>query len=216
MNTRIFTSGLLLIIMVGLLSVEASAQCCVAPTNLRVKSIGRHEADLKWTRVFQASCTTPVKYKVQYRVHGTNTWTTLMVRTKKDDVAGDTTVRNLTPATTYEWRVQGICSSTSKTDWVMGPNFTTLATPQAISIGEINAYPNPVGNQLNLTGTLKAGGSIKVQVMNSFGQAVLERSFNLNAGTFNTTVDVSSLKSGIYQVMVTNNTGSATLNIIKQ
>lgn len=216
MNTRIFTSGLLLIIMVSLLSAQASAQCCVAPTNLRVKSLGRTEADLKWSRVFQGGCTTPVRYKVQYRVLGATTWTTVMVRTKKDDLTGDTTVRNLTPATTYQWRVQGICSSTDKTSWVMGPNFTTLAMPQALSMGEINAYPNPVGSELNLAGSLKAGGTITVQIMNSLGQSVLERSFNLNAGKFNTTIDVSNLKSGIYKVIVNNNTGSTTLNIIKQ
>jgi hypothetical protein len=65
MKIRTFTLGFLIIILAGLLSFDAVAQCCVAPTSLVVRSVGRREADLQWRRIKQAGCTTPVRYTVQ-------------------------------------------------------------------------------------------------------------------------------------------------------
>jgi len=225
MKTRIFTFGLGILLSALTISSRSGAQCCVAPANLTVKSLGRTEADLQWQRIKQASCTTPVKYKVQYRQLGTTAWTSVIVRTKRDDKFGDTTIKGLTPATTYQWRVQGICSTTSKTAFIDGPNFTTLAaaavtvSSSSSSLQEkltITAYPNPVNSELKVSGHLKAGGLIDVQIVNSTGQVVARHSYNFNSGDFSASIDVSKLPTGVYIVVVDNKGEKATLNILKQ
>src|SRR5690606_28586383 len=59
---------------------------------------------------------------------------------------------------------------------------------------ELMVYPNPVkGSQLNLV--LKNGEATEVTIYNMIGQVV-------NKQAFNTTIDVSNLKGGIYIVEV--------------
>jgi hypothetical protein len=226
MKNRIFTLGLLGAMVFTLLSSQSLAQCCVAPANLTVTSIGKAEADLQWQRVKQTACTTPVLYRVQYRVSGTTIWTIVNVRTRKDDQFGDTTLKGLTPATTYQWRVIGICSSTNKTAFVKGPNFTTLAAPAitATSVSSasaqgkltVTAYPNPVISELKLTGQLKTNDPIDILIVNSTGQTVFHQSYHFNSGDFSTFVDVSKLSAGVYIVVLSNKTEKAVLNILKQ
>jgi len=225
MKTRTFTLGLLAVLMC-FAGLQAAAQCCVTPANLTVKSVGRREADLQWKRVVQTGCITPVRYKVQYRVLGTATWTTVMVRTRKDDKFGDTMVSGLTLSTTYQWRVQGICSSTSRTAFVNGPNFTTLAAPvvttSAVSSNSLQGnltatvYPNPVGGEMNITGYLKVSGPVDVQLLNSMGQAVFHQSYNFSQGDFSTKIDVSKLHTGIYTMIACNKAERVSLTIVKE
>jgi hypothetical protein len=222
MKKKFFTLGLLAMILMAFAG-QVTAQCCVAPTNLRVKSIGKREADLKWTRVKQTGCTTPVKYKVQYRVAGTTTWNTIMVRTMPDDVTGDTTAKGLLPGITYQWRVQGICSATSKTAFINGPNFTTLALAVVATNGlssqdklAVTASPNPVVNQLKLTGHIQIEGPVDIQIVNQTGFTVFHQSFNFNSYDFNTSIDFSRFQKGIYIVAVSAKTERVTLNIIKE
>ena len=223
MKKKIFTLGLLVMILMALAG-EAGAQCCVAPTNLRVRSISRHEAELRWNRVTQVGCTTPTKYRVQYRVKGTTTWTTIIVRTKKDDVRGDTSVRNLTPSTTYQWRVQGICSSTSKTAFIAGPDFTTLAFAVSSAVTSsspqnklsVTASPNPAVSVLNLTGHAKETGPVEIQIISQTGFMVFHKSYNFNSYDFSTSIDVSKFQKGTYMVRVNGKTEKASLTIIKE
>jgi hypothetical protein len=146
-----------------------------------------------------------------------------MVRTMPDDVTGDTTAKGLTPATTYQWRVQGICSSTNKTAFINGPNFTTLALAVVATNGSslqdklsVTASPNPVVNQLNLAGHVQIEGPVDIQIVNQTGFTVFHQSFNFNSYDFNKSIDFSRFQKGIYMVAVSAKTERVTLNIVKE
>src|SRR5215831_167997 len=198
MKTGFRASMILMLLISGLFATKTFAQCCVAPANLQVVSVGKTDADLQWDRVTQVGCTTPTKYKVRFRVVGTTTWTRLTVKTHKDDLTGDTTLLGLTSSTTYEWQVRGICTTSSKTGWVAGPNFTTLAAPR-LSMEtpppatarnmEARIYPTVVQEAIAIVGQLRYGGTISVTVFNDAGQPSLTRSFSFEPGAFTTAID---------------------------
>lgn len=74
---------------------------------------------------------------------------------------------------------------------------------------KVSAYPNPVVDQLNIT----SKQNIKeVKIFNVNGQLVL----NTKANNSSTTVNVSSLKSGIYVAQVTTDKGTETIKVIKK
>jgi hypothetical protein len=203
------------------------------PLIIRVGSV----AVYRWQRVQQAGCTTPVKYKIKWHFVGEpdSLWFTKIVTTAPDASFVDymdTCKEKCCPSgncfseTSIEWRVRGICSGTNKSDWVHGPDFklvssasvTTSSASDASSQGKftVTAYPNPVAGELNLSGNLKAGGPVTIQIINSVGQTVLREDHNFNSGNFNTGIDVSKLPPGVYLVIVNDKAERATLSIIKQ
>jgi hypothetical protein len=239
MKSRKFTLGLLALILTQLLSFKTFAQCCVAPVNLTQQLInlfGEVQSEhLYWQRVQEVGCITPVKYRVEYSEVGQNNWISSIINTPPNAKEG----RAVVPAPhcnceeEYEWRVQGICSDT--TAFVYGQNFilkgntichtiycgthfTASSASTASSQGKFTAtvYPNPVAGELKLSGNLKAGGPVNVQIMNSVGQTVLRQDYNFNSGDFNTGMDVSKLPPGVYLVVVNDKTERAALSIVKQ
>lgn len=77
---------------------------------------------------------------------------------------------------------------------------------------DINIYPNPASNQINIQG-LKQAKTETISIVNSIGQIVFESNngfSNLNQ------FDVSSLKSGIYYLRVLSKDKVITKSFIKQ
>ena len=67
-------------------------------------------------------------------------------------------------------------------------------TIRIVDSAELSVYPNPVkGSQLNLV--LKNAEATEITIYNMIGQVVSKQ-------VFNTTIDVSNLKGGIYIVEV--------------
>jgi hypothetical protein len=206
--------------------------------------LGIPEAHMQWQRLQEAGCITPVKYKVQWRPVGQTFWFNSVVITEQGDEFGSINVSGPNCngcLVTYEWRVRGICSDTDQTKFVNGTNFTlkgvercpipgcfpgfTSSLDSAISSASaassqgkftIAAYPNPVASELKLSGNLKAGGTVTIQIVNSVGQTVLREDHNFNSGDFSTDIDVSKLPPGVYLVLVNDDTEKAALSIIKQ
>jgi hypothetical protein len=245
MKSRQFTLGLMALILTAFLSFKTLAQCCVAPVNVTGETTLLYTQPpnpqpyasvtvYRWQRVQEAGCTTPVKYKLQTRPVGDSVWNTRIVTTAPDATfveIRDTCYKfyyecRVTSKLRYQWRVQGICSATNKTAWVHGPTLgtltaTTVTTSSASDASSqakftVVAYPNPAAGELKLSGNLKAGGPVNVQIINSVGETVLRQNYNFNPGDFSTRIDVSKLPSGVYLVVVNDKNERTTLSIIKQ
>jgi len=91
---------------------------CFAPSNLQVSNITISSAQASWALAENA-----VSYALRYRVTGTQNWTRIDQLTEAIRLLAD-----LLEETTYEWEVKSICESDSS-DWVRGPEFTTLGPP---------------------------------------------------------------------------------------
>jgi hypothetical protein len=235
MKSRQFTLGLMALILTQLLSFKTLAQCCEAPVNLRVWRIfvwapvglpPHPWAQLEWQHAQKAGCDTPVKYRIELTDVGASFWVWSNVTTKTSFLFP------MAWNAAYEWRVRSICSDTNRTAWVYGPDFYknsltsppgqpsgTTSSASATSLQDkltVAAYPNPVVSEVKLSGNLKAGGPVSVQIINSVGQTVLRKDYNFNPGNFNTGIDVSKLPPGVYLVVVNDKAERATLNILKQ
>ncbi|RLD36215.1 MAG: hypothetical protein DRI83_05730, partial [Bacteroidetes bacterium] len=63
---------------------------------------------------------------------------------------------------------------------------------------EINLYPNPAGESLNIELYSEKNANIQVQVVNQTGQIVINNVQALNAGNNKTTLNTSDLPGGYY------------------
>jgi len=104
---------------------------CTAPTGLSATSITLNSATLNW-----AAVSTATSYNIQYKLASGSTWTTVTSVTTSIAISG------LNASTTYQFKVQAVCSSTGSYSAV-----ASFATPATVITNDncVNAeaiYPN--------------------------------------------------------------------------
>ena len=77
-------------------------------------------------------------------------------------------------------------------------------------MSEVNIYPVPVQNLLNITG-LYFNSEYEVKVINALGQVVVAKSFNADRSI---SIDVTSLNAGVYQVVMSSGEMVSTKSIL--
>ncbi|UOQ74235.1 T9SS type A sorting domain-containing protein [Hymenobacter cellulosilyticus] len=92
-----------------------------------------------------------------------------------------------------------------------------LATRPSSLAAQTSLYPNPAARTatLQLSGLLQSG-AVKVIVLNSLGQPVLQQAARAQAGALSLTVDLSSLPAGLYSVHVQTTEGSVVKRLVKE
>lgn len=70
--------------------------------------------------------------------------------------------------------------------------------PAALVAGSLAAYPNPAQDRLQLTVESKIAGAGTIQVTDMLGRQILLQDVRMQPGANNPTLEVSSLKAGIY------------------
>lgn len=90
---------------------------CPAPTSPSVAAVNENSVDLTWT----ASLNGLALFEVGYRQLGTDTFNVVTVSNENT-----LTIANLSPETTYEWRIRRNCPG-EVSGWADGPAFTTPA-----------------------------------------------------------------------------------------
>ncbi len=184
-------------------------QTCANPTGLVASGITASSATLGWTGV---PCAT--KYNVEYKKSGTTTWTTVVA------TGTSTTVTGLTANTTYNWRVQTVCT-TPKSGYTNGTNFKTTAGPVADNTG-INlkmqgaftalVYPNPAAGKatIHVTGALQP---VTATLADMAGR-VLWKSQATQGMDIN--LPVATLSAGVYMVTVTDGLEIRIIKLVKE
>ena len=111
---------------------------CIKPTNLSVSNLTQTTATVSWVG---NACA--VKYRVQYRVQGTTTWTTKVVTAP----TVTKTLTGLTANTIYEYRLRTDCNSTGTVNsgWTTTATITTTLKLEETEISSSTFYvsPNP-------------------------------------------------------------------------
>jgi N-acetyl-anhydromuramyl-L-alanine amidase AmpD len=94
----------------------ANAPSCTSASGLFSTNVGTAVATLNWSVLSGAT-----GYNVRWKISTSGTWT-------NGTTTGNTlNIASLTPASTYNWEVQRVCSSGAAA-WVAGANFTTKAS----------------------------------------------------------------------------------------
>lgn len=78
------------------------------------------------------------------------------------------------------------------------------------SIDSYTIYPNPFTEQITISGLINSAGTITIMSMS--GQIIM----SLNIDNTEETIDLSTINSGMYMVVITNNNQSSTGLIVKQ
>lgn len=76
------------------------------------------------------------------------------------------------------------------------------------SIVGVELYPNPAGNDVNLSIASLNAGTAKVTMINTLGQVVYSSNTSLEIGNTTLTIDVKGLATGVYNVMIDTAHGS--------
>jgi hypothetical protein len=85
------------------------------------------------------------------------------------------------------------------------------------SMKEIELYPNPVTNAINLSGNLPAKGNVSIYIYNQLGSLVDSKDFGIiESGTFNVSYTVNKVKPGLYILKVQMNGDIKTISFVKK
>jgi len=85
---------------------------------------------------------------------------------------------------------------------------TTNSANNNTSIGEINIYPNPAADAINVDLADFVGQDISLQITNSFGQPIHQQSYNgLSHSVLNIDMSNPTVLNGLYNVLVTGEDG---------
>lgn len=171
-------------------------------TGLTATDIGKKSVDLNWTTF---SCVE--YYFLRYREVGTSKWT----KKTTDGNVGTFHVTQLTPATSYEFRVaanDSVNGQTAKGGYSDFGYFTTLASTDksvdllAIDQPMLTIYPNPVAAMLEISFMNNFEGNVLLRVLDVNGKIVFSNRQNYAIGNVHQSVDLSGFDAGIYQLQV--------------
>ncbi len=206
---------------------DASGCCVVVLSDRHVKcpapgggfvtnSITSVSAKVNWNAVTCAS-----GYQVQYRVLGASAWIT------KSATGANRTLNNLSPSTTFEWKVSTKCSGSNPavySAFSAKHNFTTaplrqgdpvVTEPIAEEIQQATVIPNPATDKITVgfeCNSTHAG----IRVCNQNGQLVYQQSLESEEGVYTGTIDISGWPAGLYCVMMNGNRDVLIRRFVKQ
>ncbi|MEO6166485.1 MAG: aryl-sulfate sulfotransferase [Chitinophagales bacterium] len=135
-------------------------------------------------------------YIFQYKLIASANWISIPVIT--DMISLD----NLQPESSYQWRVQSVCSSINDSSVYSSiQEFTTLSTAVSLISGEpvsILIYPNPADENLMISFSMNQSLPVTLSLTNFLGQERLKESWTSIFGINNRLLDIKQLPAGVY------------------
>jgi hypothetical protein len=184
-------------------SPVSTTPCATVPSGLSAGSIAATSATLSWGAVTGA-----VSYGIQYRISGGSSWTSATSATTSLAVSG------LTAATTYEFQVRAVCSSTS-TAFSGSTTFTTA------SVSLCNGDPYESNNTSGTAKTIAINTDIYALISSTTDKDWLKFTTTVSAPKVNVLLqnlpgdyDVRLYNSSVSQLGISQN-GSTTSESIK-
>ncbi|NAY91545.1 S8 family serine peptidase [Muricauda sp. JGD-17] len=160
------------------------------PSNLDLDSSDETSTSIIWSEAKETL------FEVQYRAYGTDVWNSALLWDNKAPLS------NLEKGTVYEARVRSICSENAVSEFseTLEFEFNGAATelysyvPLSYNDGlEVSVYPNPAVHQI----------SVQAELSKDAEYSIVTTSGNIiKKGGINGSIDVSSLSSGLYVLVV--------------
>ena len=165
---------------------------------------------VRWTDNAGAS-----QWNLQYRIQGTEDWSTIVVNTTEVDIMED-----LEAYATYELRVQAVCGDGIVSDW----SNVLVAVAQGVGIEDylaksVKLYPNPATSTLNVVVSDASIRIIGVEIYNVYGQMMNVATRGLvsqQSLASQQRIDISGLACGVYYVRIVTDGGLVTKPFVKK
>lgn len=160
------------------------------------------ELGFKWTKV---NNTTDVDGGYQIQIATNESFAEEeMVVNARNVFRVDPLIFNLQALTTHYWRVRG-WNEANDGPWSQVFSFTTIdpSSVNNININQVDIYPNPTNDNVNISFELENSGRLEVLLFNSNGinVAKIDKGF-MPAGQNSFTLDELDLNSGKYIIML--------------
>lgn len=180
---------------------------CTAPAGQSTSNITATSAKVTWNN---ANCTQ--RFRLQYRALGSSIWITRFTSNSSF------TLKNLSPSTTYQYRLRSVCSTDGSyiSNWSATGTFTTLSQGapnrmEEMEITEMELFPNPAQSILNIAIQTTFENNA-IEIYNALGQVVYTQ---LNIVDRVTSVNLNNLPNGLYIVRYTDQNGRVNRSFIK-
>lgn len=159
-------------------------------------------------------------------------YTALRVKSVQDGVdsvfvKGVLMETNETSVTNYSWYSNGskeplfnisISTSGGSTDTIAnysgGPAGIREGQPELVR--ELDIYPVPARNQLNVALDMEQGSTLDFSVINILGQEMMQGKFTLHTGPNQKTIDISPLSEGVYYLTVKKEHYAQSMKFVKE
>ena len=80
----------------------------------------------------------------------------------------------------------------------------------------MTVYPNPTNGRATLATTLALTGTVRVDITNALGERVLSMNEVASGAAFGTSIDMTNLSSGVYNVAVTSGNNTWVVSVVRQ
>lgn len=173
--------------------------CTVTPANIASSAITGHTATISWSAVAGAG-----HYAIQFKPSASVNWIfTSTGGTSKILIA-------LLGSTQYDYQVKTVCDNNNSglsSDWSATATFTTGAGAKgnAIASNEVNVYPNPTTDELNIDVTMDQESMTTLKIMDMSGRVVKQVQSITVIGQNSIKINIAELTAGLYTIQVINN-----------
>lgn len=185
-------------------NVNITPSACPLVSDLYVDGITTDDAMLHWTGIDGAD---------QYRLILWNTATGL-INKKGVNSTSYALVDNLTPLTTYAFRIKTVCYDegliSSPTEWIY---WTTLGRIGEEEVG-VSLFPNPNNGTFTINVSGYENNAFTLNVVNAIGQVVYAQPVDINSNEFTETISLENVTPGMYQVNLSNASHNINYSII--
>lgn len=183
-------------------TTDCPPPCTDAPTGAFVNSITATSAKVNWDIMPGVS-----SYKVFYRISGAVTWSTKNATTNFKTLVG------LSPSTTYEYKIQAVCVGATSPFTAIS-TFTTLPfRTEGDKDDALVVFPNP-GNGLFQVVLPISAVNYQMRIFDSAGNLAWQE--NNVGGSGLHTLDLQQLPTGLYLLVIDNETYNRSTTIVIQ
>lgn len=81
-------------------------------------------------------------------------------------------------------------------------NILNTASIENIEQLNVNVFPNPASNYINISYSLEITHNLRINLYNNLGQLLYTYQMNNMSGTFNKEIDISNLSAGMYSLEI--------------
>jgi len=176
---------------------DLTLNSCGIPTGIVASNVTATSAMLSWGAV---NCA--IKYPTQYRVAG-GTWI------KKSAPTTSKSLINLTPNTTYKFKVQSKCTTdgVQKSVFSAVKTFVTLSAKDGSAenqgpVSEMNIYPNPTRSDFVVEVMSDDVSTAQISIYSVLGEKLSVRTVTLQGGKNDVSFQDQQLLPGVYFVAI--------------
>lgn len=175
-------------------NVNITPSLCVVPAGAYVDGITSTSATMHWDALGDAT---------QYRVTLWNTATGL-IATRGTNTNVYYCSGNLTPLTTYAFRVKNVCygagAISNPSEWVYWTTLGRLGETES----SVSMYPNPNNGAFTLQIAGYENNNFELFVYDAIGKVVYQKTIDITNNNFTESITLDNVSAGMYQVKLLN------------